>query len=508
MNNSHGLRKRAAVAIMTGVLFLMSCGKGFLNVTPNHYLTEGDYYQSDEDFVQAVNAVYGDLQKYIKQAHFLQEGRSDNTTYDNFLDQGSLGGSRQWGFMDQFVMDANARIISDAWSMLYSAIKDCNVPLFYLKQERAELDPDLMKRLEGELRFLRAYFYFVAVRYWGDIPLILEPINTPEAAFSFTRSSVDEVYKTIVADAEFAESVLPEKYDRSDVGRATKGAAQTLLAEIFMTRHEYKKAELKLREIMDLGTYSLLTDYADIFNPANKNNAESIFEVQFKEGSEGESSNFMYTFAPRNSAGVVINVAGAAGGANLPTRDMVHAFEQGDRRMAVAIDSFLREGQVVYYVNKYNHVSDPSFVRTPDDWPVYRYADVLLMLAEAINEQGYETGEPFDLLNKIRGRAGLPLRTPGDLPDQQTFRKALTHERRVEFAFENHRWFYLLRTSQAVDVMTAYGKIEVAHPTTLPTPNFLPYDETAFKIEKYKLLYPLPANELDKNPNLTQNEGW
>lgn len=503
---SYILRKKVKIGMFViSLLFTTACKKEFLNVTPNHFLTETSFYHTEDDFIQAVNAVYGDLQKYILDAHYFQEGRSDNTTYDNYLDQGQLGGHRELGFMDQFLMDSDASIASDAWNTIFEAIKDCNVPLFYLKE--ASIDPDLVKRLEGELRFIRAYLYFVAVRYWGDVPLLLKPITTSEEAFALTRAPKDEVYKAIIEDAEFAESALPESYKGKDKGRITNGAAKMLLAKIFMTKKDYANAEKKLREIVNLHVYSLVSDYAAIFDPANKNSSGSIFEVQFKEGSEGESSNFIYQFAPVGSGGTILTGPGTGGGRNLPTLDMVSAYEPNDLRKDISIGWMTRNGDTVYYVKKYDHDTDPDFARTPDDWPVYRYADVLLMLAEAINEQGYQTGEPFDLLNQIRNRAGLSPLTPVDLPDQAAFRRALSHERRVEFAFENHRWFYLLRTGTAIEVMTAYGKKEVAHPTT-PPPDFLPYDANSFVLTPDKLLFPIPADELNKDPNIKQNPGY
>ena len=496
--------------IKTGVIclltfFSLSCKKEFLNITPNHYLTENDFYKTSDDFVQAVNAVYGDLQKFVLDAHYFQEGRSDNTTYDDHLDQGSLGGTRQFGFMDQFEMTSNASIISDAWSEIFNAVKDCNVPLFYL--QNAQIDAALSDRLKGELRFLRAYFYFAAVRYWGDVPLILNPLTSAEQAFAITRSPADSVYDAIIQDAEYAASVLPPQYTGADVGRVTQGAAEMLLAKVFITQHQYAQSEKELRLITGSTQYSLLTNYADIFDPANKNNMESIFEVQFKDGSGGEASNFIYQFAPVGSPKSLLPGPGIGGGRNLPTKDMIAAYEPNDRRKDVSVGYISRGGDNVYYVKKYAHASDPTYSGTPDDWPVYRYADVLLLLAEAINEQGYQTGEPFILLNDIRNRAGLPLLTPAELPDQATFREALSHERRVELAFENHRWFDLLRTGTAISVMTTYGKSEIANPTT-PPPDFLPLDQNSFHVTQDKLLLPIPADELNKDPHLTQNAGY
>jgi hypothetical protein len=488
------------------IFILAGCKKSFLNITPQHYTTEGNFYQTQDDFVQAVNAVYGDMQKFILDAHILEEGRSDNTTYDNFLDQGSIGGTVQLGFMDQFLQTSDATIISDAWTELYSGIKDCNVPLSYIGNATG-VDPVIAKRLTGELRYFRAYYHFIAVQYWGDVPLLLQPTNTAELAFAIKRNPVADVYKAVIDDARYADSVLPVTYTGADIGRVTSGAAKMLLANIYMTTHDYVNAEKELEAIMSTNKYKLLANYADIFNPTNKNNAESIFEVQFKDGTAGEASNFIYQFGPVGSHGIVFVGPGTGGGKNLPTLDMVNTYEANDLRKSVSVGSFIRLGNPVYYVEKYDHDVDPNFATTPDDWPVYRYADVLLLLAETINEQGYQTTQPFTLLNQVRNRAGLPSLTPADLPSQSAFRTALAHERRVELAFENHRWFDLLRTGTAIQVMTAYSKLEIAKPTT-PASSYLPYNANSFIVTQNKLLYPIPSGELNKDPNITQNPGY
>jgi starch-binding outer membrane protein, SusD/RagB family len=304
-----------------------------------------------------------------------------------------------------------------------------------------------------------------------------------------------------------AASILPAKYTGKDIGRITSGAAKMLLAEVYMTRHDYVTAQKELNDIVGSNQYKLLSNYADVFNPANKNNTESIFEVQFKEGAEGESSTFMYQFAPVGSRGTVIVGPESGPGKNIPTLDMVSAYEPNDLRKDISIGFFNRKPDPLYYVNKYNHDTDPNFSRTPDNWPVYRYADALLMLAEAINEQSYQSGTPFSMLNQVRNRAGLPSLLPGNVTNQESFRNAIAQERRVELAFENHRWFDLLRTGKAISVMTAYGVKEMALPTLAP-PSFLPFDSKSFNITQAKLLYPIPSNELSLNSNIKQNTGY
>lgn len=487
------------------LLFTLSCSEDFLEVTPNYVLTEGDFYKTEGDFEQAVIGVYGKLQQFTLQAHFLQEGISDNTTYDNQLDGGQLAGGRQFSFIDQWRMTSNANTVSDSWNLIYGAAKDCNFALAGL--ENVAIDENVAKQVEGELKFLRAYFYFIAVRYWGDIPLILEPITTAEDAFAITRSTVEEVYQAIINDAQDAVSALPASYTGSNIGRVTSGAATMLLADVYMTRHEYSKAETELRKIVGATQYGLLENYADVFDPANKNSKESIFEVQYKDSDEGEASNFMYRFAPLDSRGVVIEGPEIGGsGCNIPTLDMVAAYEEGDLRKDVSIAYFDRATAPLYYVKKYDHDSDAEFSRTPDNWPVYRYADAMLMLAEAINEQGFDNGEPFTLLNDVRERAGLLPLTTAEVADQDAMRYALLQERRVELAFENHRWFDLIRSGKALEILNAHGAREIANPTLEPSEH-APITAESFKITTDKLIFPIPVSELNKNPNLLPQNG-
>jgi hypothetical protein len=506
MKKHNSILKSRSLLIIVSIIAFLGCEDEFLNVTPEHFLTEGNFYQTEADFNQAVLGVYGSLQNYALEAHFLEEGRSDNTMYDNLLNQGLLGGSNQFSFLDQFLLTSDANPINNAWNTIYSAIKDCNVTLFNL-ENATDIDSDFAIRSEAELRFFRAFYHFVAVRYWGDVPLRLEPVNSAEAAFAIERNPVEDVYAAIIQDAEFAISNLPLSYPANDVGRITQGTARMLLAKVYLTRGNFGNAETLLNSIINSGQYSLLDNYADIFDPANKNHAESIYQVQFKEGPEGESSNFIYQFGPVGSRGVVFLGPESGPGRNIPTNDMVAAYEENDLRKDISIAFFDRNPSPLYYVNKYNNDSDPDFPRGPDNWPLYRYADALLMLAEAINEQGYQAGRPFDLLNMIRSRAGLPALTPTDLPNQEAFRNAIAQERRVELAFENHRWFDLVRTGKAIEVMNAFGIEEVANPTLIP-PDFAPYTAQSFNVTSEKLVYPIPVRELELNPNMAQNPGY
>ncbi|MFH5832174.1 RagB/SusD family nutrient uptake outer membrane protein [Halalkalibaculum sp. DA3122] len=495
------------IVIWLAGVSMVGC-ENFLQPEPESIATSETFFQNDDQFIQATDAAYNQLQQWVLQAHVLEEARSDNTHFDNGLNRGVL---RSLVRIDWFVLVSDEPEIENAWNTLFTGIKDANLPLSKLEDgiQNGAIDSDLGQRLEGELKFLRAYFYFTAVRLWGNIPLILEPFNSGLNTFEITQSPTDEVYDAIIQDLQDAESLLPAGYDNANLGRATSGAAKAVLAKVHLWRGNYADAETKLREIINSNRYSLLADYSDIFDPQNKFNSEMIHEVPFKEGSEGESSNFLFQFSPVGGFPEVIPtlVGDGTWGKNLPTWQLVDAYDEDDERKEVSIGYFDPGGANVPYIKKWDEATDENFPRTNHNWPLIRYADVKLMLAEAINEQGYDTGEPFDLLNEIRDRAGLSALTPVDLPDQESFRQALLNERRFELAFENKRWYDLVRSGTAVETMRAHGEEAVENPST-PFTETTPLDENAFNVESHMTLYPIPENELILNPNMEQNPGY
>ncbi|MGY0035077.1 RagB/SusD family nutrient uptake outer membrane protein [Pedobacter sp. NJ-S-72] len=319
------------------------------------------------------------------------------------------------------------------------------------------------------------------------MPLRLTPSQSPADARSKGRASIEEVYTQIIGDLNTSAAKLPVKYTSLEAGRATQGAALSLLAKIYMTQKKFSEALAALRKVQQLG-YSLIPVYKDIFLPASKNNSESVFEIQYLGAQPGLSSDFLYQFAPWSSGSVITGdpatSLNGSSGWNIPTQDMINnAYETGDlRKDASLAEGFTDAGGKfvnIPYVKKYNHgIVDRG--RTNDNFPVIRYADVLLMIAECLNEQGFAAGgEQFTLLNQIRTRAGLPAKTPGNavaalsVDSQQGFRDAILQERRVELAFENHRWYDLVRSGKAVEVMTAHGKYEIAHRTNIPSGSYL-----------------------------------
>lgn len=499
-------KKYFNIAIVFLCLLWTSCGEDFLNKTDPTNLVANEFYQTETQVLQAVNGVYGQLQPIIGNQWQYAEFLTDNTTLH--FNVGNRGQGPALEALEFWQYNAATGNIAGLYNSIYGAMVNINTTLQKLPTSNAS--EEIKRRSEGELKFIRAYYYFQLVQYFGDVVIITDPISAVAEAFEYERQPVESVYQLIIQDLNFAISALPPSYSGSDVGRITKGAALTLLGKVHLTRKEYSEAINALNQVLPLG-YILLPNYADIFVPQNKNHKESIFDVQFQgDNLFGEHSSFIYTFAPRESGGAVIDFPGQEGsGWNTPTLDIINSYEAGDLRKATS----LKEGYTnlegvwvpVPFISKYHH---PHSIRgvTNDNWPVLRYADVLLMLAEAINEEAGPTSEAYGYLNQVRERAGLgPL---GGL-NQDSFREAVLKERRLELAFENHRWFDLKRTKtteQLVSFLNAYGEVEKANPTT--SRGGIPFSGEDFKFDAYQVLFPIPEAQIRINPELNQNPGY
>ncbi len=488
----------AAGAILIG-LTTAGCKKSFLDQAPESSIPGSNFYKSETDIKQAVNGAYSTLMDMGRISYWIfGELRSDNTTYQNNT---SDRGYEQREFIDQFLVGATAEPIQTYWQENYTGISRCNEILDRIVD--VEMDAEKKNQYEGEARFLRSFHYFNLVRQFGGVPLRLSSTKSPADATSGGRAAEADVYAQIILDLKSASEKLPQQYAAADAGRVTKGAALTLLAKVYMTQKNFAEALTTLRSVQTLG-YSLLANYEDVFKPTNKNSTESIFEIQYLGAQPGLSSNFMYIFAPYTSGTAVTNDPGSplggSSGWNIPTQDMINAYEAGDVRKAASLAEGFTNASGTFvnipYIKKYNH----GFVergRTDDNFPVMRYADVLLMIAECLNEQGYApNGEAFTLLNQIRSRAKLPAKTATTVTSQQAFRDAVLQERRVELAFENHRWYDLVRTGRAVSVMAEHGKREIAQKAYIPAGSYV--------LSENKLLLPIPQREINLD-NLTQN---
>ncbi|MEO6187207.1 MAG: RagB/SusD family nutrient uptake outer membrane protein [Ginsengibacter sp.] len=467
------------------MLMLISCKKSFLELAPLDSANVQNFYNNANDVRVAVNAVYGSLQTpgqygdvYVQVA----EVRSDNTMNDDF------GGNLAAAELDQFRMTTSNGFMSSVWNDTYSGIASCNIALARIPD--VTMDETLKNRYIGELKFLRALMYFNLVRTFGDVPLVLNEVKSVQEGYEHNRVKKEDAYAQIITDLSEAEPNLPDSYADEDIGRATKGAAKSLLGKVYLTIKNYSAAAIKLKEVIDGGKYQLLPDYASLWLTSNENSVESIFEVQYKKGGTSTGSGFYSLFLPYNSGSIIAEI-GFANGRNLPTQDLIDAYEPGDLRKDISISPG--------YVDNGNFVNEPYTLKFRDqafepfdadnNWPVLRYADVLLMYAEALNDvNNGPTTDAYEMIDAVRHRAGLnPLATG---LSYNAFALALEHERQVELAFEGHRWFDLVRTGRALDVINAHFNGSIV-------------------VQDYQLVYPIPQSEVELNPDgVKQNPGY
>lgn len=487
MKTSNKLLTICTVALLTG----SSCKKDFLDLAPISQQNGNNFYRTAEDMKNALASVYGALQYsglYYSSMHIIGDLRSDNTEITN----PNAGADMQ--AVDLFTNIAVTSISSTTWNGHYQGIQSANIVIG--KIDAVNMDQALKARYKGEALFLRALMYFNLVRIFGDVPLVTSIINNPQEGYGYGRETTAKVYEQIIADLKEAEQSLPFEFTGADIGRATKGAAMSLLGKVYLTQKNWSLASVKLKEVIDAAAqtkYQLIGSYANLYGAANENNRESIFEVQFRKGASGEGSPYTNQFAPIGSGTAVVSIGNPLG-QNIPTANMNNAYEAGDLRKAASMrNSYVLGGNTVNhnYIVKYAGVPAAN-LDSDNNWIVLRYADVLLMYAEALNEQGYVADGPaFTYLNQVRTRAGLASKTSSNanaalqVADQASFRLAVEQERRVELAFEGHRWFDLIRTDRAVTVLSASG------------------------MQPHHVLFPVPQSQIDINPALIkQNPGY
>jgi starch-binding outer membrane protein, SusD/RagB family len=496
------LMQKISLTILFATLVFTSCKESFFEVKPQGKLTGGNFFETEEHAVLATNAVYNILRNW--QVHvFAYVGCTDIISDD--ADKGSEPNDALFILdMDNLAFDAGNVAPLTVWQGYYRGILRANTAIERIPS--IKMKEDLKSRLIGESKFLRAHFYFNLVRWFGDVPLITRSLTKDE--FKQPRAPIADVYKQIIQDLTDAATVLPKKsaYPSEDLGRATKGAAQGLLSKVYLTIKDYLNAEKWATEVINSNEYSLFPDFAKIFTRVGENSSESLFEVQAT--SSDERVTFSADFDGGSQYGEVQGVRGTPNlgwGFNRPSDELIRSFEPGDPRRDATI---LYEGEVLpdgsAIVEKNDKIFNARFnqkawmpkpagtfnYNSPLNIRILRYADVMLIAAEAQNENG-KTAVALKNLNAIRERARGGLTTV--LPDvtetnKDKLRTAIWQERHVELALEQHRWFDLLRTGQAETALKAHKK------------NFVK--------NKHELL-PIPQEEIDLSAgSLKQNQGY
>lgn len=486
------------VMMLVIIAAMVGCSEDFLERKPKGQLTYDTFFENQDQAIWATNAIYQQFRSW-EMCAFPWIGITDILSDD--ADKGSTPNDALYVLeLDDFTFDATNAAISGAWVGQYQAIFRANLAIDNIPD--IDMEAGLRDRLVGEAKVLRAYSYFRLVQWFGDVPLILHTL-TDDQYYNQARTPSDQVYDQIERDLKEAIEVLPEKseYASADLGRATKGAARGILAKVYMNRHQFGLARLQCDSIITSGEYSLMSRYADNFMPVGENGSESIFEI----GAVAVQAAVVGPGAtPYNMIQGVRGVPNLGWGFNRPSDDLVASYEAGDpRRQAtiIYVGEVLPDGSTIVEDNpevlneRYNQKAwVPAHAGLQDNGPgnlrLLRYSDILLLAAEAYNEEG-NPAKALEYLNMIRKRARgsnnfiLPDIT---IIDKDALREKIYHERRVELAMEQHRWFDLARWGRIADVM---GPLK-----------------TNFVATKHTLL-PVPQSELDLTGGIIlQNPGY
>lgn len=510
--------RRILYTLLVSIFLLSSCKKDFLDLVPESSVTSGNFYQTESHFNQALVGAYQAVRnvKGGLSAWAMGDFRSDNTHYK--YNPGNRG-SFFLESIDLFLDDQFSTITESKYNESYVGISRANTIIDRLA--KSSLPESFKSNTTAQSKFLRALFYFELVRYYGGVPLYLNEIANSESAY-LKRATVPEVYAVIEKDLKDAIPLLPLPATNQS-GRATRSSAKMLLADVYLAQKKFATAEEELKGIVQFGFHGLLQEYAAAFNPATKNSIESVFEIQYKQGSDGQSSDFVYNFIPLS--GDISKIVGfpethfSGGGFNTPTDDLIASYGPTDKRLDASIAIAEGTGPVGNmviesiksargyitpagkradaFIKKYLYPHSVKF-NTDNNFPIYRYSDVLLSLAEVLNEQN-KASEALPYLNLVKQRAGL---FPSSEINQATLRDIILQERRLEFAFENKRWFDLVRTSKAIQVMNQHGsqlKVRFAGDGYIPT--------LAYNVTQNRLLFPVPYREIQIG-KLEQNPGY
>ena len=484
------MKKIVRIAIVAG--FFSSCVS--LEEKPQSFVTSENFYKTDEQAIAAVNAGYRKL---------YETGQS---LYNSLFQIGVEMATDDYAAGPR-ARNAHVRAISglthdplndrmeQLWKQSYDAINVSNIAVDRIALiDAAEIEETLRSRLINEAKFLRALHYFNLVRWFGGVPVVLHETTelTPENLY-VEKSSEDLVYQQIIADLTDAEA-LPTTYASSDVGRATSGAVKSLLSKVYLTHKEWKKAADKSKEVIDSKTYALFTDFADVFNVATKNGKEHIFSAQFKGYFNYQGNSLASRSAPTEPPGINGDYADMI---NKPGK-LYESFSDTDKRKSITFVTSMvspTDGKTYTFEPHLYKYYDPAAVgsqgNSSKNLPILRYAEVLLIYAEALNEDNNgPTAEAYGAIDEIRTRAGITkLADSNPALNIDAFRDFVFQERRKELVFEYQRWFDLARRGADYYVATlkAAGKTNAA---------------------PRHIHFPTPQREINLNPKLKQHPDW
>lgn len=489
-----------------GTLLATSCNEKDLYIPPVANNTADEFYKDESQVNQGVLAIYNGCLSLPQTSNWnMSEFRSDNINAQVQTVQ------RDFSDIANFTATSQLSQLQTTWTDLFEVVYRSNI----LLQKILPFSFARVNQFQGEARFLRAYAYFDLVRYWGPVPIADHVLGIEESK-KVPRAPVADVYKLIVEDLKFAADNLPAAYSSTDRGRATKWAAKAMLARVYLTMYGYPLRDasalpLAKQQLMDVyaaagaTTFSMAANFADLFKTVN-DNKYSVFEIQYASGGVGlgstipwdQGSVFPTWWSPFQPSQTDITPSPDFLGTKWSIKDLrrratldtvyVNPTTNAITVTRAQYTKFLEKGTTTPQNNR-----DYS-----NNFPIIRFEDVMLMYAEVLTEEsGSMQPLALTLINQIRVRSGITAYTvtSPETANKAAFIAAILRERKYEFAAEGLRWFDLVRTGNAISVMTAYKRL------TTPA--------TARQLDDHDLLFPIPLLELRINPGFwQQNAGY
>lgn len=470
---------KLGISTLLMLLLLAGCKKEFLEKSPPDALTEVGFYNSAERAQLGVNAIYVSL----------QSAWSINLYRINDVPSGEVLLSNTVPLeYNNFTYFPALNQIHDTWRGLYEGVYRSNLAIANIPG--INMAEALKSQYLGEAKFLRALFYFDLVNIFGAVPLVTQPLPNTDASL-IARTPVADVYKVIIADLLAAEAGLPVSHSGANLGRVTKGAAQALLGKVYLYNKDYANAEKYFLLVINSGKYGLMDNFQEVWHRSFENNKESIFEVQFADiggsGSNGRNGSYLPAVNGATGSGLATKRAFDAFDPTDPRRAM-SIFRPGDSfapNVSTALATFSAVWSATGYAVKKGMWPIMYVNSNGINYPIIRYADVLLMYAEAANELNKLT-EARAAVNQVRARpsVNMPALTAANTGSKADMFNAINKERQVELMFEFIRFNDLRRWGLALQELGPIG-YQAKH-----------------------ALFPIPQLELDINPKLTQNQGW
>ncbi len=507
-------RLKNILLVCTGTLALSACTADFLDVAPEGKLTDDTYFADESRINDAVSQVYSCLNW-----RFYRLGHMYFATHEICGDDFVTGSAADFSPVQNFEYLSNNYMVERYWDRWYQYLNDCNVVTDLTKGKTSEA----AVKAEAQAKYFRAYHYFDMVRVFGEVPL-RNHVPAPEEC-DIPKSSEEDIYKQIISDLEYAIANLPthSQWGEAGNGRVSKETAEGLLSIVYLTRQEYDNALKYAEEVISSGAFSLYPDYRNVFAPWNNYSSENMMPGHYMY--QNITGRFRNPYVEYQG---IPSDEGYGSYCLLPTKNIVEAYETGDPRKAASIftkgdkveglaeagrtltwksdynDRIYANRKVIwdYDKNGWNYAGWPNgdFFSQELNLPFMRYAEILLVAAEAANEAG-DASKAQGYLEQVRFRArgNKSYAEAGVLPpvvtsDKTELRHAIWNERRIELAFEGHRWFDLVR----------YEKVEPGYTTTL----MQKLGRSNFKYAKYSK-FPIPETRISSSQGiLKQNPEW